>query len=35
MSLIAKTPEPPYQVIIFISHCGDDDKAYAEMGAGL
>ncbi|WP_299773295.1 antibiotic biosynthesis monooxygenase [uncultured Pseudoteredinibacter sp.] len=31
MSVIAKTPEPPYYAVIFSSIRSEDDKGYGEM----
>ncbi|MGI9318976.1 MAG: antibiotic biosynthesis monooxygenase family protein [bacterium] len=31
MTLIAKTPKPPYYAVIFTSHRTDGDNGYAEM----
>ena len=31
MSLIAKTPSPPYYAVIFCSHQSDDLEGYAEI----
>ena len=31
MSLIAKTPNPPYYAVIFTSHRTDGDKGYSKM----
>jgi len=31
MSLIAKTPEPPYYAVIFTSHRTGDDNGYGQM----
>jgi heme-degrading monooxygenase HmoA len=31
MSLIAKTPRPPYYAVIFTSHRTDGDNGYSEM----
>lgn len=31
MSLIAKTPKPPYYAVIFTSHRTDGDNGYGEM----
>jgi len=31
MSLIAKTPRPPYYAVIFTSHRSDGDNGYGEM----
>ncbi len=35
MSLIAKTPEPPYYAVIFSSHKSDDREGYAETAARM
>lgn len=31
MSLIAKTPKPPYYAVIFTSHRRDNDSGYSQM----
>ena len=35
MSLIAKTPTPPYYAVIFSSHKTDDTEGYAETAARM
>ncbi len=35
MSLIAKTPAPPYYAVIFSSHKTDDTEGYAETAARM
>ena len=35
MSLIAKTPEPPYYAVIFSSHKTDDTEDYAATAARM
>ncbi len=35
MSLIAKTPKPPYYAVIFSSHKTDDSEGYAETAARM
>ena len=35
MSLIAKTPQPPYYAVIFTSHRTGDDDGYAAMAARM
>ena len=35
MSLIAKTPEPPYYAVIFSSHQSGDREGYAETAARM
>jgi heme-degrading monooxygenase HmoA len=35
MSLIAKTPEPPYYAVIFSSQQTEDDEGYAETAARM
>jgi heme-degrading monooxygenase HmoA len=35
MSLIAKTPKPPYYAVIFTSHRTEGDNGYDEMAAKI
>ena len=35
MSLIAKTPAPPYYAVIFTSLCTEGDNGYAEMATKM
>jgi heme-degrading monooxygenase HmoA len=35
MSLIAKTPKPPYYAVIFTSHRTEGDEGYAEAAARM
>ena len=35
MSLIAKTPSPPYYAVIFTSHVEEGDNGYAEMSSRM
>ncbi|MFD1216988.1 MULTISPECIES: antibiotic biosynthesis monooxygenase family protein [Microbulbifer] len=35
MSLIAKTPNPPYYAVIFTSHLSDDDEGYEDMAGKM
>ncbi len=35
MSLIAKTPEPPYYAVIFSSHKTEDSEGYAETAVRM
>lgn len=35
MTLIAKTPEPPYYAVIFTSHRTEGDNGYGDMAARM